>query len=81
MIFVNSMSHLFHKEVPKHYIARVFDTMEQADWHIYQVLTKRSSLLQKGGTRSVTGWLPRSVALRLAPYPTPPRPLRRHPAS
>ena len=47
MIFVNSMSDLFHKEVPKEHIGRVFDTMEQADWHIYQVLTKRSSLLQK----------------------------------
>ena len=47
MIFVNSMSDLFHKKIPKSYIARVFDTMEQADWHIYQVLTKRSSLLQK----------------------------------
>jgi protein gp37 len=47
MIFVNSMSDLFHKAVPKEHIARVFDTMERADWHIYQVLTKRSSLLQK----------------------------------
>jgi len=47
MIFVNSMSDLFHKEVSKDYIAKVFDTMEAADWHIYQVLTKRSSLLQK----------------------------------
>jgi hypothetical protein len=47
MIFVNSMSDLFHKAVPKDHIAKVFDTMEQADWHIYQVLTKRSSLLQK----------------------------------
>lgn len=47
MIFVNSMSDLFHKEVPKDYIAKVFDTMEMADWHIYQVLTKRSSLLRK----------------------------------
>src|SRR4051794_10094981 len=47
MIFVNSMSDLFHKAVPKDHIARVFDTMERADWHIYQVLTKRSSLLQK----------------------------------
>ncbi len=47
MIFVNSMSDLFHKAVPKAHIASVFDTMEQADWHIYQVLTKRSSLLQK----------------------------------
>ncbi len=47
MIFVNSMSDLFHKEIPKAYISKVFDTMERADWHIYQVLTKRSSLLQK----------------------------------
>jgi protein gp37 len=47
MIFVNSMSDLFHKAIPKVYIAAVFDTMERADWHVYQVLTKRSSLLQK----------------------------------
>ena len=47
MIFVNSMSDLFHKEIPRDYIAAVFETMERADWHIYQVLTKRSSLLQK----------------------------------
>ena len=47
MIFVNSMSDLFHKAVPKAHIAKVFDTMERADWHIYQILTKRSSLLQK----------------------------------
>jgi protein gp37 len=46
MIFVNSMSDLFHKDVPKDYIAKVFDTMEAADWHVYQVLTKRSSLLR-----------------------------------
>jgi hypothetical protein len=47
MIFVNSMSDLFHKEIPKAHITAVFDTMERADWHIYQVLTKRSSLLMK----------------------------------
>jgi protein gp37 len=41
------MSDLFHKAVPKAHIAKVFDTMERADWHIYQILTKRSSLLQK----------------------------------
>jgi protein gp37 len=44
-IFVNSMSDLFHKEVPTPFIDAVFDTMERADWHTYQVLTKRSSLL------------------------------------
>jgi protein gp37 len=44
-IFVNSMSDLFHKEVPSHFIDAVFDTMEAADWHTFQVLTKRSSLM------------------------------------
>lgn len=47
MIFVNSMSDLFHKQVPVEFISRVFDTMEQADWHVFQVLTKRSSLMKK----------------------------------
>lgn len=47
MIFVNSMSDLFQKEIPKAHISAVFDTMETAEWHIYQVLTKRSSLLKK----------------------------------
>lgn len=47
MIFVNSMSDLFHKEIPTTYTSKVFDTMEKADWHIFQVLTKRSSLLRK----------------------------------
>ena len=41
MIFVNSMSDLFHPEVPADFVARVFDTMERADWHTFQVLTKR----------------------------------------
>lgn len=45
MIFVNSMSDLFHKEVPRTFIDMVFDTMERADWHVFQVLTKRSSLM------------------------------------
>lgn len=45
-IFVNSMSDLFHKEIPRLFIDRVFDTMEAANHHIYQVLTKRSSLMR-----------------------------------
>jgi protein gp37 len=40
-IFVNSMSDLFHDDVPDEYIQRVFEVMAQADWHIFQVLTKR----------------------------------------
>jgi protein gp37 len=46
MIFVNSMSDLFHKEVPRTFVDQVFDTMEKADWHVFQVLTKRSSLMR-----------------------------------
>jgi protein gp37 len=45
MIFVNSMSDLFHKDVPVAYIQRVFDVMRRANWHHYQVLTKRSERL------------------------------------
>jgi protein gp37 len=41
-IFVNSMSDLFHEQVPDDYIADVAGVMIQANWHIYQVLTKRS---------------------------------------
>jgi len=46
MIFVNSMSDLFHKSIPKQFIAHVFSTMERAHWHVFQVLTKRSSLMR-----------------------------------
>lgn len=46
MIFVNSMSDLFHKEVSFDFVDRVFDTMEAANWHTYQLLTKRSSLMR-----------------------------------
>ncbi|MEA3402318.1 MAG: phage Gp37/Gp68 family protein [Armatimonadota bacterium] len=42
VIFVNSMSDLFHKHVPLDFIQDVFATMHQADQHIFQVLTKRS---------------------------------------
>ena len=46
MIFVNSMSDLFHKEVDRLFVDAVFDSMEQANWHVYQILTKRSSLMR-----------------------------------
>lgn len=46
MVFVNSMSDLFHKNIAASYISRVFDTMEEASSHTYQVLTKRSSLMR-----------------------------------
>jgi protein gp37 len=44
-VFVNSMSDLFHADVPVTYIERVFDVMCRASWHQYQVLTKRSERL------------------------------------
>jgi protein gp37 len=44
-IFVNSMSDLFHKEVPVEFIQRVFAVMRQASWHRFQILTKRSDRL------------------------------------
>lgn len=45
-IFVNSMSDLFHKDVPVSFIDQVFDVMEEVDRHVYQVLTKRSSIMR-----------------------------------
>ena len=47
MIFVNSMSDLFHKEVPDDFVSQVFDTMEEAGHHTFQVLTKRSSRMAR----------------------------------
>lgn len=44
-IFVNSMSDLFHEGVPLDYVLRVFDVMGRADWHCFQVLTKRADRL------------------------------------
>ena len=45
MIFVNSMSDLFHDSVPEDYIQRVFAVMEKAHWHKFQILTKRADRL------------------------------------
>lgn len=44
-IFVNSMSDLFHKDVPVSYIQQVFEVMRRAHWHRFQVLTKRANRL------------------------------------
>jgi protein gp37 len=44
-IFVNSMSDLFHKDVPTAFIQRAFNVMRRASWHRFQVLTKRSERL------------------------------------
>jgi len=47
MVFVNSMSDLFHHDVPEEFVLRVFDVMLTADWHVYQVLTKRPARAAK----------------------------------
>jgi protein gp37 len=46
-IFVNSMSDLFHKNVPLEYIKEVFEVMARAHWHRFQVLTKRADRLEQ----------------------------------
>ncbi|MCB0076606.1 MAG: phage Gp37/Gp68 family protein [Anaerolineales bacterium] len=46
-IFVNSMSDLFHKDVPFDFIKNVFSTMAKADWHNFQILTKRPQRLAR----------------------------------
>jgi protein gp37 len=45
MVFVNSMSDLFHEQVPFKFIEKVFDVMRRARWHVFQCLTKRSDRL------------------------------------
>jgi protein gp37 len=47
MIFVNSMSDLFHKDVPEEFIEKTFAVMRKASWHTFQVLTKRSDRLRE----------------------------------
>jgi len=47
MVFVNSMSDLFHDQVPDEYIERVARVMVEANWHTYQVLTKRAARLRQ----------------------------------
>jgi protein gp37 len=51
MIFVNSMSDLFHRDVPLEFIERVFQTMRECPQHVFQILTKRSERLQKLATQ------------------------------
>jgi protein gp37 len=65
-IFVNSMSDLFHKDVPASFIDQVFDVMWRAEWHNFQVLTKRSSrmndyLMQRFGKLPDHVWFGVSV--------------------
>lgn len=56
VVFVNSMSDLFHKDVPVEYIQKVFKVMNENSQHIFQVLTKRSERLQE--IQSQLNWTP-----------------------
>jgi protein gp37 len=64
VIFVNSMSDLFHADVPDDFIMQVFDVMARADWHTFQVLTKRperAAELSKGLSWAANIWMGTSV--------------------
>jgi protein gp37 len=54
-IFANSMSDLFHEDIPESYIANIAAVMRLADWHTYQILTKRSKRLEKLLTHRLKG--------------------------
>lgn len=56
MIFVNSMSDIFHEDVSDEDILRIFETMNKASWHTFQVLTKRPERLEK--LNSFINWTP-----------------------
>lgn len=67
MVFVNSMSDLFHDDVPDDFIVSVFKTMVEAHWHIFQVLTKRPERLLRLSDRIEWGpniWMGVSVENR-----------------
>lgn len=55
LIFVNSMSDLFHKDIPEEFIKDVFSVMKKADWHQFQLLTKRPDRMLEVA-RSIQEW-------------------------
>lgn len=58
IIFVNSMSDLFHAEVPDEDIISIFRTMNNAEWHNFQILTKRPERLLKMDEAGLLNWTP-----------------------
>jgi protein gp37 len=77
-IFVNSMSDLFHKDVPEAYVRQVFEVMLEAKWHVYQILTKRPARARRfvqrnldifvGGVLPEHVWIGTSVENQAAVY-------------
>ena len=55
-VFVNSMSDLFHEDIPDSYILNVFDVMARAYWHRFQILTKRAERLAEMASK--IAWKP-----------------------
>ncbi|MGE3805452.1 MAG: DUF5131 family protein [Gemmataceae bacterium] len=69
MVFVNSMSDLFHEQVPVEFVKRVFDTIARAPMHTFQVLTKRADRLRElGATLSWPDNLWMGVSVESAAY-------------
>lgn len=68
-IFVNSMSDLFHESMPEDFLRKCFSVMESADWHVYQILTKRPqrmlSFLRSYGGAPDHIWVGTSVELAM----------------
>lgn len=56
MIFVNSMSDLFHKDIPVNFIQKVFKVMKECPQHIFQILTKRADILNKYDKEGILEW-------------------------
>ncbi|PKM79264.1 MAG: hypothetical protein CVU88_06680, partial [Firmicutes bacterium HGW-Firmicutes-13] len=56
LIFVNSMSDLFHEDIPVEFIKKVFNIMNRASWHNFQILTKRAERLAE--IASSLNWSP-----------------------
>ena len=82
IVFVNSMSDLFHEDVSADFILRVFDVMVRADWHVFQVLTKRSARMLQLAPRlpwPANIWM--GVSLETANYTSRIDHLRRMPAA
>jgi protein gp37 len=80
-IFVNSMSDLFHADVPLSYVREVFDVMARAHWHRFQILTKRAERLEELGSQ--LDWTPNiwmGVSIETAEYRHRIDHLRRTPA-
>jgi len=56
IVFVNSMSDLFHKEIPIEFVIKVFEVMRDNPQHVFQILTKRADILRYYDSESLIKW-------------------------